>query len=395
MIYHDFQGLKLSALGFGMMRLPVNADQSIDEAQVFRMVDLALERGVNYFDTAYPYHGSQSEIVAGKALSRYPRDSYYLATKYPGHQIADSYDPAEIFEDQLRKCRTDYFDFYLLHNVCESSIPVYEDPRWGIIDYFVKQKEAGRIRHFGMSSHALPENLEKFLDRWGEHIEFVQIQLNYLDWTLQNAKRKVEILSERNIPVWVMEPLHGGKLCKLSDEDTDRLKALRPDETVPGWAFRWLQRLPEVTMILSGMSSFEQMEANIKTFGTFEPLNDTEDKVLQEIAEGLKNALPCTSCRYCCAGCPMGLNIPVLINAYNDARFAPAFTVPMMLDALPEDKLPSACVGCGQCAQVCPQKIDIPRAMREFTELIPKLPNWIKVCEERAEAARKAKLAGK
>ena len=148
-------------------------------------------------------------------------------------------------------------------------------------------------------------------------------------------------------------------------------------------------------MILSGMSSFEQMEANITTFGTFEPLNDTEDKVLREIADGLKNALPCTSCRYCCAGCPMGLNIPVLINAYNDARFAPAFTVPMMLDALPEDKLPSACIGCGQCAQVCPQKIDIPKAMREFTELIPKLPNWIKVCEERAEAARRAKLAGK
>ncbi len=394
MIYHDFQGLKLSALGFGMMRLPVNADQSIDEEHVFRMVDYALEHGVNYFDTAYPYHGSQSEIVAGKALSRYPRGSYYLATKYPGHQIADSYDPAEVFEDQLRKCRTDYFDFYLLHNVCESSIPVYEDPRWGIIDYFVRQKEAGRIRHFGMSSHALPENLEAFLDRHGEHIEFVQIQLNYLDWTLQNAKRKVEILSERNIPIWVMEPLHGGKLCKIMPEDEEKLKALRPDETVPGWSFRWLQGLPEVTMILSGMSSLEQMKANIATFGTFEPLNGTEDKVLQEIAEGLKNALPCTSCRYCCAGCPMGLDIPLLINAYNDARFAAAFTVPMMLDALPEDKLPSACIGCGQCAQVCPQNIDIPRAMREFTELIPKLPNWIKVCEERAEAARRAKLAG-
>ena len=394
MIYHDFQGLKLSALGFGMMRLPVNEDQSIDEAHVFRMVDYALEHGVNYFDTAYPYHGSQSEIVAGKALSRYPRDSYYLATKYPGHQIADTYNPAEIFTEQLQKCRTDYFDFYLLHNVCESSIPVYEDPRWGIIDYFAEQKAAGKIRHLGISSHALPENLEKFLDRWGEHIEFCQIQLNYLDWTLQNAKRKYEILSERNIPIWVMEPLHGGKLCKLEPEDFEQLKALRPDESIPGWSFRWLQGLPQVTMILSGMSNLEQMKANIATFETCEPLNEKEDKVLAEIADKMKNALPCTSCRYCCAGCPMGLDIPLLINAYNDARFAAAFTVPMMLDALPEDKKPSACIGCGQCAQICPQKIDIPRAMREFTELIPQLPNWIKVCEERAEAARRAKAAG-
>ncbi len=391
MIYHDFQDLKLSALGFGMMRLPVNADQSIDEDQVFRMVEYALEHGVNYFDTAYPYHASQSEIVAGKALSRYPRDSYYLATKYPGHQIAETYDPAEVFEHQLQKCQTEYFDFYLLHNVCESSIPVYEDPRWGIIDYFTGQKAAGRIRHFGMSSHALPENLEKFLDRWGEHIEFVQIQLNYLDWTLQNAERKVRILNERNIPIWVMEPLHGGRLCSLSPEDLVKLQALRPDETIPGWAFRWLQGIPGVTMILSGMSSLDQMKANIATFETFEPLNETEGEVLAEIAEGLKNALPCTSCRYCCAGCPMGLNIPLLINAYNDARFQAAFTVPMLLDALPEDKKPSACISCGQCAQVCPQKIDIPRAMREFTELIPKLPNWIKVCEERAAAAKRAK----
>ena len=197
MIYHDFQDLKLSALGFGMMRLPLNEDKSIDEPQVFQMVDYALDHGVNYFDNAYPYHGSQSEITAGKALGRYPRDSFFFATKYPGHQLADVYDPAEIFNDQLRKCRMDYFDFYLLHNVCEFSIPVYNDPRWNIIPYFLEQKAEGKIRHFGMSSHALPQNLEKFLDRWGEHIEFVQIQLNYLDWTLQNAARTYEILSER------------------------------------------------------------------------------------------------------------------------------------------------------------------------------------------------------
>ncbi len=393
MIYHDFQNIKLSALGFGTMRLPLNPDKSIDEPQVFAMTDYALAHGVNYFDTAYPYHASKSEIVIGQALSRHSRESFYLADKYPGHQIAESYDPAEIFEDQLQKCGVDYFDFYLLHNVCEVSIPVYEDPRWGIIDYFLEQKAQGRIRHFGISSHALPDNLEKFLDRYGEQIEFCQIQLNYLDWTLQNAERKYQILSERNIPVWVMEGLHGGRLCNLSEEDKNRLKGLRPDETAAGWAFRWLQGLSNVTMILSGMSSLEQMKENIRTFETSEPLKDAEKAVLSGIAEGMKNALPCTSCRYCCAGCPMELDIPLLINAFNDARLHPnSFTVPMMLDTMPEDKLPSACIGCGQCAQVCPQKIDIPKAMADFTELMPKLPNWSKLCEERAAAAKALKM---
>lgn len=393
MIYHEFQNIKLSALGFGTMRLPLNPDKSIDEPQVFAMTDYALAHGVNYFDTAYPYHASKSEIVIGQALSRHPRESFYLADKYPGHQIAESYDPAEIFEDQLQKCGVDYFDFYLLHNVCEVSIPVYEDPRWGIIDYFLEQKAQGRIRHFGISSHALPDNLEKFLDRHDGQIEFCQIQLNYLDWTLQNAERKYQILSERGIPVWVMEGLHGGRLSNLSEEDQNRLKALRPNETATEWAFRWLQGLPNVTMILSGMSSLEQMKENIRTFETSEPLNDAEKAVLSDIAEGMKNALPCTSCRYCCAGCPMELDIPMLINAFNDARLHPnSFTVPMMLDTLPEDKLPSACIGCGQCAQVCPQKIDIPKAMAEFTELMPKLPNWSKLCEERAAAAKTLKM---
>lgn len=392
MIYQTFQDIQLSALGFGTMRLPLNPDKSIDELQTFEMTDYALAHGVNYFDTAYPYHASKSEIVIGKALARHPRDSFYLADKYPGHQLAEAYDPAEIFNDQLHKCQVDYFDFYLLHNVCEMSIPTYEDPRWGIIDYFLEQKAQGKIRHFGMSSHALPENLERFLDRWGEHIEFCQIQLNFLDWTLQNAKRKYEILTERGIPVWVMEPLHGGRLCNLSEADQSRLKALRPNESIPAWAFRFLQGLPNVAMVLSGMSSMEQMKENIATYETSVPLNNTEISALMEIADGMKNALPCTSCRYCCDGCPMGLNIPQLINAFNDARLHPtSFTVPMMLDSLPEDKLSSACIGCGQCAQICPQKIDIPKAMSDFTELMPKLPSWKKLCEERAAAAKAAK----
>ena len=240
MNYFNFKDIRLSKLGLGCMRLPVKEDKSIDEDEVFAMVDYAIESGINYFDTAYPYHEGKSEIVIGKALKRYPRDSYYLADKYPGHQIASEYHPDEIFEKQLKKVGVDHFDFYLLHNVYENSMTVYEDPKWGIIDYFVKQKEAGRIRYLGFSSHAKAENLEKFLDRHPGLFDFCQIQLNYLDWTLQEAEKKVELLNSRNLPFMVMEPVRGGKLANLNDEDLEKLKQLRPDYTAVDWAFNFL-----------------------------------------------------------------------------------------------------------------------------------------------------------
>ena len=210
MITNKIHDKELSLLGFGAMRLPLNEDGSIDEKQVFEMVKYASEHGVNYYDTAYPYHQGNSEVVMGKALKQLPRESYCLATKYPGHQIASSYNPAEIFEIQLKKCDVEYFDYYLLHNVYENSIQVYTDSKWGIIDYFIKQKELGRIKHLGFSCHGSAELLKEFLDGYGDKMEFCQIQLNYLDWTLQDAKAKYELLTERNIPVWVMEPVRGG-----------------------------------------------------------------------------------------------------------------------------------------------------------------------------------------
>lgn len=231
MIYSDFQDKTLSLLGFGTMRLPLNSDGTIDEVQVREMTRYCLEHGVNYFDTAYPYHNGDSERVIGRILSEYPRDSYYLATKYPGHQILSTgYNPAEIFEEQLAKCGVDYFDFYLLHNVYEKSMETYLDPQWGIIDYFKEQKRLGRIRHLGFSTHAQTKCLKEFLDICGDAMEFCQIQLNYLDWTLQDAKAKYELLTEQGIPVWVMEPVRGGRLAKLSDVNEASLKELRPEE---------------------------------------------------------------------------------------------------------------------------------------------------------------------
>ena len=389
MIYSDFQDKKLSLLGFGAMRLPTREDGSVDEELVWDMTKYAMDNGVNYFDTAFPYHGGHSEVVMGKVLGEYPRDSYYLATKYPGHQISSSYNPAEIFEEQLKKCGVDYFDFYLLHNVYENSMDVYLDPKWGIIDYFKEQKRLGRIKHLGFSAHAKLKGLEQFLDACGEDMEFCQIQLNYLDWTLQDAKGKYELLTERGIPVFVMEPVRGGKLASLDAENETKLKGLRPDESIPAWGFRFLQGLPNVKMVLSGMSNMEQMVDNVKTFTEEKPLSNQETDLLLEIAEGMKNSIPCTACKYCTSGCPMGLDIPGLIATYNEIRFAPVVNSVMHLQAMSADKQPSACIVCGKCSQICPQGIDIPQVMKEFSEALDKIPKWVDICRQREEEAKK------
>lgn len=393
MIYSEFGGKKLSLLGFGTMRLPLLAGSSgeVDEAMVTDMVRYAAAHGVNYYDTAYPYHNSMSEIIIGRALKQLPRESYYLATKYPGHQISSSYDPAATFEEQLKKCGVDYFDFYLLHNVYENSLSTYMDSRWGIIDYFIEQKRQGRIRHLGFSCHAFLDTMTSFLDQYGDVMEFCQIQLNYLDWTLQDAEAKYNLLIERGIPVWVMEPVRGGGLANLDDVSMARLNALRPGVSAASWAFRWLQGLPSVKMILSGMSNMEQMVENVHTFEEYDPLTKEQSETLMDIAEGMKKSVPCTACRYCCADCPKQLDIPKLISLYNDARFSPSLNISMAIDALEENKQPQACVGCGRCARICPQKIDIPSAMTELSTILEKVPHWAELCKQRDEAARRAR----
>lgn len=392
MIYQDFQNKKLSLLGFGTMRLPVKEDGTIDEVQVRDMTAYAMSHGVNYFDTAYPYHGSESERVIGRVLREYPRESYYLATKYPGHQISTTYDPAAIFEEQLEKCGVEYFDFYLLHNVYEKSMDTYLDPRWGILDYFKEQKRLGRIKHLGFSTHAQLDTLKRFLEICGEDMEFCQIQLNYLDWTLQDAKAKYELLTTHKIPVWVMEPVRGGRLAALEKSEEERLKQYRAEESPAAWAFRFLQGLPNVRMILSGMSNLAQMQENIETFSVENALSEKETEVLLTLAEGMKNSVPCTACRYCCDGCPQELNIPDLLHAYNEIRFSPSMNVGMRIEALPEDKRPTACLECGACTKICPQNIEIPKEMKAFSEALEKLPSWAEICRQRDEAAKKSRV---
>ncbi len=389
MIYKKFKEDTLSLLGFGTMRLPVLADGSIDEAQTEEMVALAMEAGVNYFDTAYPYHGGESEVVIGRILQKYPRDSYRLATKYPGHQIVEKYDPKAIFEEQLEKCGVDYFDYYLLHNVYENSMHIYTDEKIGVMEYFREQKRLGRIRHLGFSSHGRLDNLKEFLDLYGDEMEFCQIQLNYLDWTLQQAKEKYELLTERGIPVWVMEPVRGGKLASLPEEDALVLKEKRPQESIAAWSFRFLQNLPNVTMILSGMSNIEQMKDNLHTFEEHKPLTTEECELILEIADKMKNSVPCTACRYCCDGCPMGIDIPKMLASYNEIVIAPSTNAVMWLDALDPEKLPEACIRCGKCSKICPQSIDIPDVLSDFTKRLEAIPKWADICREREEMAKK------
>ena len=371
MIYRDFQDIKLSALGMGAMRLPVvdGDDSRIDEKKAEEMVAYAMANGVNYYDTAWGYHGGNSELVMGKALKSYPRESFYLASKFPGYDLANMDKVEEIFEKQLEKCQVEYFDFYLFHNVCEMNIDAYLDPKYGIFEYLMKQKENGRIRHLGFSAHGKMDVLKRFLDAYGEHMEFCQLQLNYLDWTFQNAKEKVELMREHNIPVWVMEPVRGGKLASLDPENESKLKALRPEESIAAWAFRFLQSVPEVKVVLSGMSNMEQMQENIRTYGEDKPLNKKEMDTLMGIAEDMvkKNVVPCTACHYCVDHCTQGLDIPRLLELYNEHAFTGGgFIAPMALSAIPEDKHPDACIGCRSCEAVCPQQIKISEVMADF-----------------------------
>ena len=371
MIYKNFQNHKLSALGFGAMRLPVigGDDSKIDATAAEKMVDYAMEHGINYYDTAWGYHGGQSELVIGRALKRYPRESYYLATKFPGYDLSNMDKVEEIFKKQLKKCGVEYFDFYLFHNVCEMNIDAYLDDKYGIYRYLMKQKRAGRIRHLGFSAHGSYDVMKRFLEAYGEGMEFCQIQLNYLDWNFQDAKGKLELLAEHQLPVWVMEPLRGGKLAELSEEDAELLKNLRPDESVPAWAFRFLQSIPGVTMVLSGMSNSEQLRENIQTFEEEKPLNSKEMEKLLKIANNMveKIALPCTACRYCVSHCPQGLDIPALLALYNEHCVTDGgFIAPMALSAIPEEKRPGACIGCRSCEAVCPQQIKVSEAMADF-----------------------------
>ena len=369
MIYKNFQGKLLSTLGLGTMRLPlIEGTQDIDQERVNEMVDFSIKNGINYFDTAWGYHAGNSEIAIGKALKNHPRESFYLATKFPGYDISNMGKVAEIFEKQLKKCQVDYFDFYLVHNVCEANIELYLDRSFKTVEFLVNEKKKGRIKHLGFSTHADFNNFKRFLDEYGEHMEFCQIQLNYIDYEFQDAKAKIEYLNSLNIPVWVMEPIRGGRLANLSEIELLSAKDIRNTSHIET-AFRFIQSIPSVYVTLSGMSNMEQLKQNIDIFKKDNPLNEAEFEKALSLGRKMTQTVACTACSYCVEYCPMGLNIPKLISLYNEKVFSGGgFIVSMNINSLPKDKLPSACIGCGACQAVCPQGIKIPEVFKDFTE---------------------------
>jgi predicted aldo/keto reductase-like oxidoreductase len=281
----------------------------------------------------------------------------------------------EIFEKQLQKCQVDYFDFYMFHNVCEMNINEYLDPAFGTYAYLIEQKKKGRIRHLGFSAHGALPTMQRFLDAYGKDMEFCQIQLNWLDWDLQDAKAKVDLLNAYNIPIWVMEPVRGGALAGLDPAYEEKLKALRPQTSVVEWAFRFLQSIPGVVVTLSGMSNMQQLQENIATYAKEDLLNDEERAALFQVAKAMiaKKTLPCTSCKYCVTHCPMELDIPLIIQLYNEHSYTGGgFLAPMVINSLPDEKKPAACLGCRACEGVCPQNIKISEMMADFTAKLKK-----------------------
>ncbi len=389
MRYRKFHEYELSELGLGCMRLPAGeGPDSVDREKAVELIRYAYDHGVNYFDTAYRYHAGESELVVAEALSVYPRESYCLVSKFPGHMLSLEPDgriaftgfpgrkvffddPKALFEEQLRKCGTDYFDIYHLHNVNERSIEMYTNEELGLVEYLKEEKKNGRIRHLGFSSHGSAELIDSFLTKFEGVFDAVQIQINYLDWTLQDAKAKYEVIEKHGIPVISMESIRGGALAALPESAAEVLKKADPDTTQAAWALRWLQALPNVAVVLSGMSSMEQLKENLKTFEEPKPVTEKENEMLLSLAESMTSRIPCTACRYCSEGCPAGLEIPDLLARYNEYKSGQSL-MPVVrgMEQVEKDKWPDQCLNCGACKAVCPQGIDIPLMLREFAALI-------------------------
>jgi predicted aldo/keto reductase-like oxidoreductase len=349
------------------MRLPViNGDKSkIDYPQAEKMLDMAFRGGVNYFDTAYPYHEGKSEVFVGDVLSKRERSSYYLASKMPTWDLANSEDDVKrIFDEQLQKCKTSYFDFYLAHSFDPDHFERFK--RLRMYDFLRKKKEEGCIRRLGFSFHSNPDLLARIVEDY--EWEFAQIQLNYVDWDLLNARRFYEYLEAHHLPVIVMEPVRGGALASLNETAAGILKAARPKASIASWAIRFAASLPRVMTVLSGMSSPEQMEDNLATFSPFEPLSPEEREIVARAAQAYNDSgtIPCTGCRYC-MDCPAGVDIPMVFRQYNHYQLSGKRDVfDNTYRYLPEKEKAHNCVSCGACVKLCPQGIDIPRFMKEI-----------------------------
>jgi predicted aldo/keto reductase-like oxidoreductase len=364
MDYRRFnEGGDISLLGFGIMRMPYEREghRFIDVKKGYELVDYAIGNGVNYFDTAYNYHGCTSEAFIGPALKRHPRDKFKLATKMPIWMIKNREEMEAIFEEQMQKCCVDHFDHYLIHNFSSKNIQKEED--LGVYEFLLRKKREGRICRLGFSMHDTTAVFKRIADKYDW--DFVQLQINYMDWEGQDAKSQYEYAAERGLPVIVMEPVRGGVLANLCDEGVKILKNAAPGRSTASWAIRFAASLPNVLAVLSGMSNLDQLKDNIATLSPLVPLDDAEYSTIGRAMDAFRRSLsiPCTACRYC-MDCPSGVDIPKLFAIYNRHK-EKGKSVYLGLDCrvLGEEHLADRCTHCGRCADLCPQKLDIPALM--------------------------------
>ncbi len=359
MEYTVFKDKKVSRLGFGMMRLPMKPDGTIDYAAGQEMIDYALANGINYIDTAYKYHEGESENFVGEALSKHPRDSYYLADKLPCWLCESPEDVHKIFEDQLSKCRVDYFDFYLLHSLGEGDLETVEKIQ--AVEYLLEQKAAGRIHHLGASFHCGPEFLRDALTRYDDALEFIQLQLNYMDWELNGAEKLYQIAREFDKPVVVMEPLRGGMLAKPLSEAACKILDEASGCGYPSYALRFINEQEGILCTLSGMSELACLKENIGIFNG-PAMTDKEKAAVGEAVKVLQADIlvPCTGCNYCYE-CPQEIKISKIFKTYNEAASKGFHWIWGSLSEQYNKIQPNgkSCIGCGTCESHCPQKINI------------------------------------
>ena len=395
-------GEKVSLLGYGCMRWPMKKGEDgkdhIDQEAVNEMVDYAYRNGVNYYDTSPAYLQGQSEEAAGIALSRYPRESYYIATKLSNFNNFSREAGLKMYRDSQKALRTDYFDYYLLHAIGTSGFEGFEE-RYinnGLLDFLLEERETGHIRNLGFSFHGRKEVFDQFMALHEKyHWDFVQIEMNYVDWEHAkvpenvNADYLYEELAKRNIPATIMEPLLGGRLAKLPDAIAERMKEREPQMSIASWAFRFCGSYPNILTVLSGMSSMDPLIENVETFSHFKPLNDEEKAFLMEMANLMEDypTVPCNACSYCMP-CPYGIDIPTIFRHYNDHVNSGEIAQSCEQDhfqrlkrrylvsydrAVETVRQADHCIGCGQCRPKCPQSIDIPRALRHIDRYVEKL----------------------